>query len=267
MSPIIVYMVAGLSARFRGKIKQFAKIGPDDETLIEISVNQALKAGFDKIIFIVGEKTEAPFKEKFGEEYKGIPVEYALQTYDPKFRDRPWGTTDALCVAKNLIDDSFVVCNGDDLYGEETFRILLNHLKEKNANAAPGYVLGKAIPEEGTVNRGIFRMNPDNTVHSIKEVLGINKDNLSEKNLTEEDLCSMNIFALQPRILEELGNVLHRFKEKNSNDRRVECFLPEGLTEIIGNGHEKMYIYKTNEKWLGVTNPGDEEKIREEFKK
>ena len=132
MNKIVVYMVAGLSARFGGKIKQFAKIGPNDETLIEISVNQALKAGFDKIIFIVGEKTEAPFKEKFGEEHKGISVKYALQTYDPKFRDRPWGAADALCVAKNLIDDSFVVCNGDDLYGEETFRILLNHLKEKH---------------------------------------------------------------------------------------------------------------------------------------
>src|SRR3989344_8953487 len=103
----IVYMVAGMSSRFGGKIKQFAKVGPNDETLIEISLNQALKAGFSKIIFIVGNLTEAPFKEKFGNEYNGIPIEYAYQIFNPEKRDKQWGTLDAVCSIKEIIKTPF----------------------------------------------------------------------------------------------------------------------------------------------------------------
>ena len=93
----LVYIVAGISSRFRGKIKQFAKVGRNGETLIECSLKQAIPAGFSKIIFVVGNKTEKVFKEKFGENYEGIPVYYAFQFYDESLRDKPWGTTDALC--------------------------------------------------------------------------------------------------------------------------------------------------------------------------
>jgi dTDP-glucose pyrophosphorylase len=118
----IVYLVAGISSRFGGKIKQFAVVGSNGETLIEYSMNQAIKAGFNKIIFIVGNSTEKPFKEKFKDSYKGIEIKYAHQLYDPKERDKPWGTCDAICSAKNLINGAFVVCNGDDIYGEKPFR-------------------------------------------------------------------------------------------------------------------------------------------------
>ena len=114
----LVYMVAGMSSRFGGKIKQFAKVGPEGETLIEYSLNQAIPAGFTKIVFIVGNKTEKPFKEMFGDSYKGIPIKYASQNFDSASRDKPWGTTDALCSAKELLDCPFIICNGDDLYGK-----------------------------------------------------------------------------------------------------------------------------------------------------
>ena len=91
----IVYMVAGLSSRFGGKPKAFAKIGPNNETLIEISINRSIKAGFNKIIFIVGKETESIFKNFFKNNYKGIPIEYALQSYNPETRDKPWGTAEA----------------------------------------------------------------------------------------------------------------------------------------------------------------------------
>src|SRR3989344_9452907 len=99
MELALVYMVAGLSKRFGGKPKGLAKVGPNGETLLEYSLNQALPAGFTKIIFIVGEKTERLFKEKFGNSYKGVPIEYAMQEYDSAKRDKPWGTADALCSA------------------------------------------------------------------------------------------------------------------------------------------------------------------------
>ena len=117
----LVYMVAGLSSRFGGKPKAFAKVGANGELLIDYSLAQALKGDFSKIIFVVSEKTRALFFAKFGNSYKGIPVYYALQEFDSVKRQKPWGTVDALCSAKEFLNCPFVVCNGDDLYGEEVF--------------------------------------------------------------------------------------------------------------------------------------------------
>jgi choline kinase len=267
MNIAVIFLVAGMSSRFGGKIKSLTEVGPNDESLIEISVNQAIKAGINKIIFVVGEKTEKPFKEKFGEEYKGIPIEYTLQTYDHEKRDRPWGAMDSLCSAKDLIDSPFVVCNGDDLYGEEAFRILLNHIKEKNTIAVIGYKLGNFLSKEGGVNRGILKVDSENLTDSIKENFNITKENLKEKELSEDDLCNMGILTLNQKTLEELNKVLVKFKEDHANDRKVECLLTDELGKILKNNGEKMQVYETDAKCVGITNPGDEEKIKIELKK
>src|SRR3989344_3711273 len=217
----IVYMAAGLSSRFGGKIKQFAKVGINNETLIEYSLNQAIKSGITKIIFIVGEKTEQPFRELFKENYQGIPVYYALQIYDKKERDKPWGTTDALCSAKNLIDCPFIVCNGDDIYGENTFKILVNHFKKnKEENGASvGFKLINVIPEKGKVNRGIFKTNQNQEVRELKEVFNI-------------------------------------------ENRTSECLLPNNISELIQKNLLRLKLYQTPDKWIGITNPEDEEIVR-----
>lgn len=251
-----------MSSRFGGKIKQFAKVGKNNETIMEISMNQATSAGFNEIIFIVGEKTEIPFKEMFGNAYKGVPIKYAKQTFDKKTRDKPWGTTDALLSAKDLLTNPFVVCNGDDLYGEEAFKILHTHLVNSNENSTIGYLLDKSIPEYGSVNRGIFRV-VDSYVDEIEETFKIERDNLAQKNLSLNDLCSMNFFALQPDVVPLLENTLERFKEIEKGSRTAECLLPTDLSELIQLGKIKMKIFPTTEECLGVTNPEDEEKVRE----
>jgi len=268
----IVYMVAGLSSRFGGKIKQFAKVGPKEETLIEYSLNQALSAGFNKIIFIVGEKTEQGFKEMFGNSYKEIAVYYAFQNYDKEKRDRPWGTADALCSAKDIIDCPFVVCNGDDIYGKKVFEIFIKHLKKqdsenKKTSATIGYKLGKVLSEDGSVNRGIFQIDSENNVKSIKEVFDITKENLSLKNLSENDLCSMNIFAFHPEVLSLLNDKLLEFKKEYAEDRRAECLLPNEISGLIEKEKKIIEIYSTDEKWLGITRPEDETKVKEILRK
>ena len=261
----IVYMVAGLSSRFGGKIKQFARVGPNNETLIEYSINQALSAGFTKIVFIVGNLTEKPFREKFGDDYNGVPIYYALQSYDEKTRDRPWGTTDAVCSIKGKIDCPFVVCNGDDIYGENSFKILANHIKKNPEEATLGYLLCEVIPEKGKTNRGIF--NCDNGyVKSLKEVLGIEKCDLNATDTNENDLCSMNIFALHPKTIDFLETYLKEFKKEHSNDRRSEALLPEMISRLINEGKIKMKIYPSMDKWIGVTNPEDEDIVRKILK-
>lgn len=253
----IVYMTAGLSSRFGGKIKQFAKVGPKGETLIEYSLKQAIPAGFTKIVFIVGEKTKEPFKKMFGNNYKGIPVDYAFQEYDILSRDKPWGTAESLCSAKEILQCPFVVCNGDDIYGEETFRILVAHLKNKTTNATIGYKLGKVLSEKGNVNRGVFETD-SNIIKSIKEFFDINKNNLKTKGLSDDSLCSMNIFALFPEALKLLDEILADFKNKHKDNRIIECLLPVEISRLIENKKLIMEIYPTNEEWLGVTNPDDE---------
>ena len=111
----IVYLVAGLSSRFGGKIKQFAKVGANNETLIEVSMQQAIEAGFTKIIFVVGNLTETPFKSYFKGTFQNKPILYAKQSFDTATRAKPWGTADALCSAHSLINSPFVVCNGERL--------------------------------------------------------------------------------------------------------------------------------------------------------
>lgn len=262
----IVYMVAGLSSRFGGKIKQFAKIGPNNESLIEYSLNQAIKAGFEKIVFIVGNLTEKPFKDKFGDAYKNIPVLYAFQGFDAKDRDRPWGTADALCTLKNIIDCKFVICNGDDIYGENTFKILIDHLKESSEEATIGYDLISVIPEKGKTHRGIFKINSKGYVESLVETFNIEKSGIEESNLKPDDKCSMNIFAFQPRIIDLIIEKLNKFKQEHAGDRKIEFLLPTEISNLIQEKKIKMKIYNTPDRWYGVTNPEDEEIVRELIK-
>lgn len=262
MGSALVYMVAGMSSRFGGNIKQFARVGPNNETLIEYSLNQALKSGFDKIIFIVGKKTDVGFMEKFGNDYNGVPVYYAFQNFDENARDRPWGTADALCSAADLLDCPFVVCNGDDIYGEEAFRKLIDYSINTNGCATIGYKVGEVLSENGTVNRGIFETDAEDNLISINETFEITKENLFEKNLRGDSPCSMNIFLLNPDIVVGLKEKLALFQEENKFDRKVECLLPRELTKLINEKNLKIKVLNTNEKCIGVTNPSDEEVVR-----
>ena len=262
----IVYLVAGVSSRYKGKIKAFAEVGPNNETLIEISLDQALKAGANKIIFVVSKQTEQPFKEKLGNSYKNIPIEYALQEFDSEKRDKPWGTCDAVCSIKE-INNPFIVATGDDLYGEKTFEILAQHLENNQENATASKRLIKMLPEQGAVNRGVFEVNENDHVIDGVESLGISRENFLERNFTENSPVSISIFALHPKTLELLKEKLDKFKKQNSNDKKVECFLNTKLTELIKENKIKIKLYYTPEKWMGITNPGDEILIREELKK
>jgi len=248
-----------------GKIKQFAKVGPNGETFIEYSINHALKNPFTKIIFIVGKMTEIPFKEKFGDNYKGIPVEYAHQTYDPEKREKPWGTGDALASAASLIEDQCVVCNGDDLYGELAYETIFKHLKNTNEDVIMTLKLGNMLPENGEVTRGIFTVENGYLIDAI-EVFNISKTNHIEKGLNEDSSVNINLFGLQHKTLQNLKRKVEQFKYQNENDRKKECFIHVELANIMKNNDSKMKVYLSEEPWLGLTNPEDEQTVREILK-
>ncbi|MDO8647626.1 MAG: sugar phosphate nucleotidyltransferase [Candidatus Diapherotrites archaeon] len=263
----VVFMVAGLSSRFGGKIKQFARVGPEGETLIEFSINQALKAGFGKIVFIVGRMTEQPFKKKFGNSFKGIPIEYALQSFDPEERDKPWGTVDALVSVKEIVKENFAVCNGDDIYGKNAFKTVAKALQDLKANEgiAIGYKLGKVLPETGLANRGIFKLGKNSEITEIQEMIGVGKENIHQLSLNGNSPCSMNLFGLTPQTLGLLEKRLLGFRQKNAGDRKIECLLPVELGNLIKNGELELKLLNTEDQWFGITNPEDEEKVRQQL--
>lgn len=258
----LVYMAAGLSSRFGGKIKQFVEVNKEGESLIEYSLRQALRAGFSRIVFVVGEKTEKPFKEKFGDSFEGVPVSYAFQSYNSSERDRPWGTTDALCAAADVVDTPFVVCNGDDIYGAGTFKALFEHLQDSEDAASVAYKLGEVIPQEGSTSRGIFEVDEEGYVKRITENK-VTKSSLESEGFRADDLCSMNIFAFHPRVFPLLKSRLDSVKKENKGDRKAECMLPVEISVLVGSGEIKMRLHLSSEKWIGVTNPGDEKAVRE----
>jgi len=259
-------MVAGLSSRFGGKIKQFARVGPQDETLIEYSLNQALPAGFTKIIFIVGNMTEKPFKEIFGNSYKNVPVHYALQSFDAATRDKPWGTGDAVCSATKLINEPFVICTGDDIYGSKTFEILANHLRTENTEITVVKKLIEMLPEKGSVSRGTFEIDKNDYVIGARETHEVNRENLADKKLKEDSPTNLSVFGLHPETLKLLDKKLKEFKEENKDNRKIEFYLNIELAKLAQEGIIKIKLYNTPEKWLGITNPEDEEKVRAELK-
>ena len=262
----LVYLAAGISSRFGGKLKQFAKVGPNGETLIEYSLKQALIAGFTKIIFIVGDKTEKPFREMFGDSYEGIPVYYALQAFDVSKRDKPWGTVAAVCAAKDLIDCPFVLSNSDDISGSAAYKMLVDHLKENKSSATVASKLIDTIPEEGTVNRGIFRVDENLYVKEIDEVLGFSRSDLVERGLSDDDFVNANLFALSPDVVSYLSEIFDGFVKANLGDRKIECLLPVELSGLIKQDVISMKVYPAVHSFIGITNPEDEEIVREKLK-
>ena len=264
MEIALVYMVAGTSSRFGGEIKQFAKVGPNNETLIEYSIQQALPADFSKIIFVVGENTAIPFMEKFGYKYKGIQIYYATQVFDKETRNKPWGTTDALCSAIDLIDGPIVLCNGDGVYDKEDYQVVVNHLRANSEDVTLGYRLRNIIPEEGKVNLAEFQVDQDSYVTGIEEHFGVEKSKLKERNLSLDSLVGVNIFGLMPETVYKLKSRLLTFK-KGNQDRDSECILPTEISSLLQSNEIKMKLYPTDKKWFHVTNPEDVYTVRKQI--
>ena len=149
--------------------------------------------------------------------------------------------------------------------GRESFKLLFNHLQESDDAATLGYVLKEVVPDKGSVNRGIFQVE-EGYVTDLRETFNIQKATLKENGLREDELCSMNIFAFHPKDLDLFEGILNKFKEENRGDRTAECLLPVETAELLNNDSMKMKIYPTPEKWIGVTNPGDEELVKEFLK-
>lgn len=258
---ILICLVAGMSSRFGGlsKPKQLEKVGPCNETLIEYSIKQAICIPLEKIVFITNKKTEKKFKNIFGNIYNDIPVFYIRQDYDNNLRNKPWGTLDAICCAIDIIDTNFIVINGDDIYGETTYKKGFELL---NNNYRPN-ILGlvktlKTLPKSGNVNRGIAKVNKGQILN-LNEMLDISINNVE----LHDTLSNVNFLCFQPEVIYIFLRYLIEFKIKNIDNPNIEILLPNILNEMISKNEIILKYFEINENILGITNPEDSKTIKQ----
>lgn len=280
-------LAAGMGSRYGG-LKQMEGFGPNGETIIDYSIYDAIKAGFHRVVFVIRPDMEEAFKEVFLEKYEGkIDIDYCFQSVDmiPDWyklnpeRTKPWGTGHALLVAKDKIDEPFLLINGDDFYGRESFKIAVDFLKNEctpDTYAIPAYRLENVLSDAGTVKRGVCTTKGDYLV-SIEETFEVQREDKSNvsgvtwngkpmTNLKNDTLISMNMFCLHTSIFDKLQRDFELFLKENEDELKGEYLLPIKLSGFIKRGEIKMKVLETPAQWFGVTYPEDAEVVRRKLK-
>ena len=271
----LVVLAAGMGSRYGG-MKQIDPITENGEFIIDFSVYDAIKAGFDKVVFIIKEEMLEDFKETVGKRVSPfIKVDYAFQKMDKNVpaeklvegRTKPWGTTHALLCAKDKVTDNFAVLNADDFYGRGSFMAIADFLKNTkdtpdNMHAAMvGYVLGNTLTENGTVSRGVcvvengmLREIVERTKIAPDGEMAAFYDGDKKVPLSYDTLVSMNFWGFTPSIFAYLEKSFAAFLDKEDGDpMKRECFLPMTVGEAMADGVCDVQAYKTDAKWFGVT--------------
>ncbi len=285
----LLIMAAGMGSRFGG-LKQIEPVGPNDEFIIDYSVYDAVKAGFNKVVFIIKEEIYEEFKNTIGKRVeKHIPVEYVFQKLDdlpdgysvPEGRTKPWGTGHAILAAKNNIKEDFIIINADDFYGRDAFFVASEFIKnkkrtEKEEYAVVGYSVINTLTEFGSVKRGVCINNGnllDKLVESsIEEVDGkIVCDPLDDREqftVLKSHPVSMNMFCFDQSIFKYLEERFITFLDMNKdNNLKCEYLIPEVVSDLIKEDIARVSLLTTTARWQGVTYKEDKPKVVEEINK
>ncbi len=270
MSAELVIMAAGMGSRFGG-LKQAAPMGPNGEIIIDFSVYDAKRAGFEKAVIIIRHDFEKEFRDVCGRRIeKMIDVEYAFQEKEdlptgftlPDGREKPWGTGHAILCAKNAIKNPFLVINADDYYGTTVYDDMYKFLSTEDGMCLAGYKLGNTLSENGSVTRGVCTVE-NGILTSIEEC----KDIPFDTTLPHDTIVSMNMWGLDPGVLEFLDEEFVKFLKDKFNEPKTEYLLPEIIDKRIKTKNTPVKVIETNVRWLGVTYPEDAPYVRSEIKK
>lgn len=292
MNTTLVVLAAGIGSRYGQGIKQLAKMDDNGYTIIDYSIYDAIKAGFNKVVFIIRKDIEEDFKEIIGNRIeKIVEVEYAYQDMDlpkgfesPKDRKKPWGTVDALLSTKNIVKEPFLIINADDYYGKGVFDSLHEFLvtsdkkiDDKLQIAMAGYKLKNTLSDKGAVTRGVSIGNKENKLVDIIETHEIklekdgkisSKENLDSDILNLETTVSMNLWASFPEFIDMSEDYFIKYLEKNKeNLDSCEYVLPEMIGELIKENKADITILPTNDKWIGITYKEDLVPAQKSFQK
>ena len=283
--PILVVLAAGMGSRYGG-LKQMDKIGKNGEVLLDYSVFDAVKSGFEKVVFIIRHDIEKDFRELVLSRMESkVKCELAFQDPDTLIppdvfraaqeagRTKPWGTGHALLCASDKIDAPFTVLNADDFYGREAFAVMGKHLSgsENNISSIVPYRLDKTLSPMGTVARGVCE-TVNGFLTSVDELTAIEKkDGVifntapdgTVRNLTPETPVSMNFWGFAPEILPEFkkyfDDFLNGFAADVKGQIKNECFIPKAVDHFIKKGITKVKVLPADSTWFGVTYKEDRE--------
>jgi hypothetical protein len=283
----LLVLAAGMGSRYGG-LKQVDPMGPSGETLLDYSVFDAVRAGFERVVFVIRRDIEEEFRHKIGSRYKGnVPVDYAFQQLDflpdgfsvPANRKKPWGTAHAVWCARQAVAEPFAAINADDFYGRETYEVIgrfLNGAKPDSASfAMAGYRLDHTLSEHGAVARGVCVVDSTGRLVTISECTGIERagDRIQQKEadgsvrtFNGEEPVSMNFWGLTPAVFPLIQDQLVSFLRTSSNDPKSECYIPETIGAMIARGEATLDVLPTDADWFGVTYREDKPQVMQALK-
>jgi len=287
----LVIMAAGIGSRYGG-LKQIDPIGPAGEIVIDYSIYDALKAGFDKVVFIIRRDFRDAFVEKIGRKVESrLETAYVFQELDalppgfafPLERKKPWGTAQALLACRAEVGTPFAAINADDFYGRTAYQALASNLKQVRESpvtmdfAMVGYILENTLSEHGHVARGVCETGPDSTLIDIRERVKIQKFSDGVK-YTENGRdwilippgshVSMNMWGFTPGLFPEIESRFPAFLEANAGRiLQAEFLIPEVVGSLVREKRARVKVLPTGEKWFGVTYPEDKPKVQEAIRK
>lgn len=270
MNATLVVLAAGLGSRFGGP-KQITPIGRHGEIIADFSAYDAIKAGFNKIVFVTKPALLQDMKD-ITAKIKDVPVEIALQTIDdlpmgftaPADRQRPWGTSHALWAARHTVKEPFMVISADDFYGRGVFSSMFKFLTTDTGGqysfAMPGHKLCQTVSEHGSVSRAVCTIE-NGYLTKIQEMLKIEMRQEGIGNvcgdkfqiLERDTIVNMLIFAFTPAIFDEIGKGFANFLQTNINHPKAEYFLNATVGKLIDAGTATMKVLPVDDKWMGVT--------------
>ena len=277
--PVLVVMAAGMGSRYGG-LKQLDPVGAHGELIIDYSIYDARRAGFETVVFVIKHAIEETFKAGIGDRLsKVMDVRYAYQELDdlpegyavPEGRVKPWGTCHAILAARKVVDGPFAVINSDDYYGPEAFREMYDYLSTHEDRpgcyeyAMVGYLLGNTVTEHGHVARGVCVETADHFLQSVTEHTHIEKDGDNARStrdggetweqLPGDTIVSMNLWGFTRSFLTEAEERFPAFLDQALKDDPVkgEYFLPSVVSALIGEGKARVKVLRSRDRWYGVT--------------
>ncbi len=283
MKKTLVVMAAGIGSRYKG-FKQIDSVGSNGEFIIDYSVYDAIRAGFNKVIFIILRDIEAEFKATIGKRIAGhIEIVYSFQELEdlPKGveinpeRTKPWGTVQAVLTCRRLIDNPFAVINADDFYGKDSYKNLSQFLdtvpSDKNIYGMVGFKLGNTLSKYGNVTRGICKSSENNMLDNIVETSGISykEDKIyledlagNKRELSRDTLVSMNMWGFTPSILGLLEEDFQIFLQSYAKDLKQELVIPTAVNNLITKGKVLVKVLSTSSDWFGITYRSDRDEVK-----
>lgn len=265
----LVVMAAGMGSRFGG-LKQTEPLTNDGKVILDFSVYDAIKAGFSKVVFIIREEMLTDFKALVGDRIaKKVEVEYVFQDSSllPAGRKKPFGTAHAILCCKEKVDGPFAIINADDYYGQNAFFAIQEHLSnaKRGEYAMTAYRLENTLSENGTVARGIC-VEENGYLSSVTEITKIDETGKAvigekETQIPLDSLVSMNLWGLTTDIFEILEEKFDLFL-KTADLSKDEIYIPTIISEAVNEKRAKVKMFKTSDKWYGITYRDDLEKIK-----